>query len=188
VKTIHINGTDRSSMMTTIDITPPPHRRRDRDEPGMFARAEMWLDERGKWAWIAATVGGFVIFWPVGLGLAAYMIWSKRMFSKHNHDYTSWTASGQNGGVSWSACSGNHRDRSRQMYKNMRAAMRPSGNEAFDAYKTDMLRRLEEEQAAFEEFLGRLRAAKDKAEFDQFMADRANQNGGPADDGQDRAA
>jgi hypothetical protein len=34
------------------------------------------------------------------------------------------------------------------------------------------LRRLEEEQQEFAAFLDRLRFAKDKAEFDQFMAER----------------
>lgn len=52
-------------------------------------------------------------------------------------------------------------------------AMRPSGNRAFDAYKTETLRRLEEEQHQFESFLERLREAKDKTEFDQFMDERA---------------
>lgn len=52
-------------------------------------------------------------------------------------------------------------------------AMRSTGNSAFDAYKSDTLRRLEEEQDQFEAFLERLRDAKDKAEFDQFMDDRA---------------
>ena len=36
------------------------------------------------------------------------------------------------------------------------------------------LRRLEEEQREFREFLERLRHAKDKVEFDQFMAERRN--------------
>lgn len=53
------------------------------------------------------------------------------------------------------------------------AAMRSSGNTAFDAYKNETLRRLEEEQENFEAFLKRLRDAKDKAEFDQFMDERA---------------
>ncbi|MFW5655271.1 MAG: DUF2852 domain-containing protein, partial [Roseicyclus sp.] len=48
---------------------------------GWFYRAEAWLDARGKAAWIAAMVLGFVLFWPIGLALLAYMIWSKRMFS-----------------------------------------------------------------------------------------------------------
>ena len=110
---------------------------------GWFSRSERWLDDRGKGAWIAAMILGFVFFWPVGLALLFYMIWSKNMFK--------------------SGC----RTHSR------RHAFRSSGNSAFDAYKADTLRRLEEEQEAFQGFLNRLRDAKDKAEFDQFMADRA---------------
>jgi len=49
-----------------------------------------------------------------------------------------------------------------------------SGNRAFDEYRADTLRRLEEEQREFREFLNRLRFAKDKTEFDQFMAERRN--------------
>lgn len=48
-----------------------------------------------------------------------------------------------------------------------------SGNVAFDNYKAETLKRLQDEQDAFETFLDRLRAAKDKAEFDQFMEERA---------------
>ena len=118
------------------------------DRPlGWLARAESWLDARGKGAWIAAMVLGFIFFWPIGLALLAYMIWSKRMFSGN--------------------CAAT---RTRHSY---RAATKSSGNSAFDAYKQDTLRRLEEEQQQFEAFLQRLREAKDKAEFDQFMDDRA---------------
>ena len=112
---------------------------------GWFSRTESWLDARGKGAWIAAMVLGFIFFWPLGLALLAYMIWSKRMFSGKSCRRTA----------------------------NARTAFSTSGNSAFDAYKADMLRRLEDEQAAFEEFLQRLREAKDKSEFDDFMADRA---------------
>ena len=52
--------------------------------PSRLRRAEAWLDDKGKGAWIAAMILGFVFFWPVGLALLAYMIWSKRMFSRHN--------------------------------------------------------------------------------------------------------
>jgi len=113
---------------------------------GWFARSEAWLDSKGKGAWIAAMVLGFIFVWPVGLALLFYMIWSKRMFSRSCR-----TSSARHGF----------------------AAMRPSGNNAFDAYKADTLRRLEDEQNSFEDFLQRLRDAKDKAEFDQFMDDRA---------------
>ena len=122
---------------------------------GWFSRAEAWLDARGKGAWIAAMVLGFILFWPVGLALLAYMIWSKRMFSKscsrRNHDSQSW------------------QDR----HMSYRHGFASSGNTAFDAYKAETLRRLMSEQEAFEAFLERLRAAKDKSEFDQFMEERA---------------
>ena len=49
-----------------------------------------------------------------------------------------------------------------------------SGNHAFDEYRSDTLKRLEEEQREFREFLDRLRFAKDKTEFDAFMAERRN--------------
>ena len=117
--------------------------------PNWFARAEIWLDSKGKGAWIAAMVLGFIAFWPVGLALLAYMIWSKRMFNKSCSHRSSW--------------------------KSHRMSMSTStGNSAFDAYKADTLRRLEEEQSNFESFLTRLRDAKDKAEFDEFMNERAN--------------
>lgn len=50
---------------------------------------------------------------------------------------------------------------------------RSTGNRAFDDYREETLRRLEEEANEFQSFLQRLRHAKDKAEFDQFMAERA---------------
>jgi len=63
------------------------------------------------------------------------------------------------------------------------AEARSSGNASFDAYKADTLRRLEEEQVSFEGFLERLRSAKDKAEFDAFLDNRARRVSGEMDDG-----
>jgi Protein of unknown function (DUF2852) len=107
-------------------------------------RARDWLDERGRVAWIALTVIGFVLFWPIGLALLVYIFWSKRM-SCH----------------SWGR---NHRHR--------HGAMGRTGNTAFDAYREETLKRLEEERDSFVSFLEQLRAAKDRAEFDQFMSGR----------------
>lgn len=53
------------------------------------------------------------------------------------------------------------------------AQQRRSGNASFDAYRHDVLQRLEQEQDSFDNFLGRLRDAKDQTEFDKFMEDRA---------------
>ena len=47
-----------------------------------------------------------------------------------------------------------------------------SGNRAFDAYRAETLRRLEDEEKEFREFLNQLRFAKDKVEFDEFLANR----------------
>ncbi|MEL7466396.1 MAG: DUF2852 domain-containing protein [Pseudomonadota bacterium] len=115
-----------------------------------LGQAQDWLDERGKPAWIVAMVLGFIFVWPIGLAILFYMIWSGRMgCSKRN----------------WGR-------------KHARAGMGPTGNAAFDEYRDETLKRLEEEQSAFIDFLEKLRRAKDKAEFDQFMDDR----GRPIDD------
>jgi hypothetical protein len=58
-----------------------------------------------------------------------------------------------------------------------------SGNRAFDEYRMETLRRLEEEQTEFRDFLDRLRHAKDKEEFDQFMSQH-RQRPTPPQDGQ----
>ena len=50
--------------------------------------------------------------------------------------------------------------------------MGATGNTAFDTYREETLKRLEEERDAFVGFLTQLRAAKDRAEFDQFMTSR----------------
>lgn len=116
-------------------------------------RVEDWMDARGRWAWITAMVLGFILFWPVGLALVFYMTYAKK-----------WS----NSMMTSTACS-----RRRDGMMSRQAAFRSSGNTAFDAYKADTLRRLEDEQTAFESFMQRLRDAKDKQEFDAFMEDRA---------------
>ena len=132
--------------MTDATLHPPS--RDGYAQAGFLTRAEEWLDARGKGAWIAAMVLGLIFFWPLGLALLAYMIWSKRMFSRLR-SHARFAAR-----------------------RNAHTAFTSSGNSAFDAYKADTLRRLEDEQKSFEAFLDRLRDAKDKAEFDQFMAER----------------
>lgn len=134
-------------------------------------RIEGWLDARGRGAWIAAMVLGFVFVWPVGLFLVLYMTatnrWSKSMFGQscksRRHD-GSWGASRWDG-----------------------RGFAATGNSAFDAYRAETLRRLEEEQAAFESFLSRLREAKDKQEFDTFMEERARAAKGDTRDLPDQA-
>ena len=149
--------------MATIDIALENESPRSHSGRGWIGRADNWLDDRGKGAWIAAMVLGFIFFWPVGLALLAYMIWSKRMFGK--------------------SCA--YRNSMTRHRSHARAAFKSSGNSAFDSYKSETLRRLEEEQENFEAFLQRLRESKDKAEFDEFMEERARKARNAGRDGDD---
>jgi hypothetical protein len=113
------------------------------------------LNEMGKPAWIAMIILGFIVWWPLGLATLAYSIWSRRMGCGNIRSFN-WRQAGSYTGTPWHPS---------------------SGNRAFDEYRAETLRRLEDEQREFREFLERLRMAKDKAEFDQFMADRRNRPG-----------
>lgn len=117
------------------------------------------IDQHGKAAWIGLMVVSFILFWPIGLGLLAFLIWSGRMGCNKSAKFGSW----------WQP------ENSRRRYYQGRS----SGNSAFDDYREETLRRLEEEQKEFEGFLERLRKAKDKQEFDQFMAERRRQDDTP---------
>ena len=114
------------------------------------------LDELGKPAWIALTILGFMVWWPVGLATLAFIIGSGRMSCWKGGSVSHWYGAADQmrpAGTWWQPS-------------------RSSGNRAFDEYREETLRRLEEEQREFRDFLARLRMAKDKAEFDQFMAER----------------
>lgn len=113
------------------------------------------LDEWGMGAWIALMILGFIFWWPLGLATLAYLIWSGRMGCWRRGEVGRW-----HGG-----------ERMREAAQWWRQPP-SSGNRAFDEYRAETLRRLEEEQREFREFLDRLRFARDKTEFDQFMAER----------------
>lgn len=125
------------------------------------------LDDFGNPAWIALTVVGFLIWWPLGLVVLGYLAGSGRL--------SRWTGCGARG---WhNHTQSNHTQSNPCGWWSMRSTS--SGNRAFDEYRAETLRRLEEEQREFKEFLNRLRHAKDKAEFDQFMAERGRRPQGP---------
>ncbi len=48
-----------------------------------------------------------------------------------------------------------------------------SGSRAFDVYRAETLARLDEEEKAFAAFRERLRAARDRAEFDSYLSEGA---------------
>jgi hypothetical protein len=136
------------------------------------------LDDIGKPAWIGLTILSFMLWWPLGLVVLGFLIGSGRM--------ACWA---QGGGSRWQR----RMERMQQRMSRMQAAAErwgyggdrtraryATGNRAFDEYRAETLRRLEDEQREFMEFLDRLRHAKDKTEFDEFMAERRHRPEGPA--------
>ena len=126
------------------------------------------LDELGKPAWIVLMILGFWFWWPLGLATLAFIYGSGRMSCWNHHGMDRWQRK---------------MDRMQEKMDRVREKMGgsnwwgnppSSGNRAFDEYRMETLRRLEEEQKDFRHFLERLRHAKDKAEFDQFMTERRN--------------
>ncbi len=113
---------------------------------------------------VAATMHGFHHLLAGGSCPVLLAIWNRRLgrllFGGGPRRHALWLRMGRRPGRAWKhGLSRPHGGRS-------------SGNQAFDEYRAETLRRLEEEQAEFASFLDRLRFAKDKAEFDRFMAER----------------
>jgi hypothetical protein len=138
------------------------------------------LDELGKPAWIALMILGFMAWWPIGLLVLVFFLGtrgfgSRRMGCWHHQNSGEWHER-------WQAKMERMQDKMDRVRARMDRARGcdwwrsppSSGNRAFDEYRSETLKRLEEEQREFKEFLERLRFAKDRAEFDQFMSERRN--------------
>jgi Protein of unknown function (DUF2852) len=134
------------------------------------------LDDLGKPAWITLMILSFMAYWPAGLAVLAFLIWSGRMRAWKHGGCGRWQ------GGQWREQWQEARDRWRGTGRGTGWGGSSSGNHAFDEYRSETLRRLEEEQREFREFLDRLRQAKDKAEFDDFMAQRGRSNSNPNPD------
>lgn len=74
-------------------------------------------------------------------------------------------------------------DKAERKWHRARATFKSTGNAAFDEYREETLRRLEDEADEFQAFLKRLRAARDQAEFDQFMDERKKPGNAPGNGG-----
>jgi hypothetical protein len=133
---------------------------------------------------VILTILGFIIFWPLGVAMLVYVIWGDRIRRELADirarmrgvdlgvSFADFKSRGGFGGFGSSGFGG----------------FAPTGNSAFDEYRAATLRRLEEErrklaeeQRAFEEFLRSLRQARDKEEFDRFMAERTRRRDGQSD-------
>lgn len=110
-------------------------------------------------ATVALTVAGFMVFWPLGLAMLAYVLFGDR-FEGFKREANA-TVDG--------------------MFRSCRksSSYSATGNIAFDEWREKEIERLNEERrkldelrADFEEELRELRRAKDQEDFDRFMAKR----------------
>ncbi|MCK9551056.1 DUF2852 domain-containing protein [Aquamicrobium sp.] len=120
-------------------------------------------------AWTPATIAlmviGFMVFWPLGLAMLAYIIWGDRLegFKKDVNRATDGIFAGCRRGADKAQGWGRTR----------------TGNVAFDDWREKELSRLDEERrkldemlSEFDDYARELRRAKDQDEFDRFMANR----------------
>ena len=128
-------------------------------------------------AWTPVTIAmmiiGFMLFWPLGLAMLAYILWGDRL-DQFKSDINKAT------------------DRACCAFTKRNTSFRsngPTGNVAFDDWRESELKRLHEERlkldamrAEFDEYARELRRAKDEAEFKSFMANRSAQVDGETDE------
>ena len=151
-----------------------------RDWPVTLKKGDLHMTQTAliRPAWTPATIGlmvlGFIVFWPLGLAMLAYILWGDRLegwkgdVNRATDDLTR----------KWNRC-----NRSSGMSAR-------TGNVAFDDWRDAELKRIEEERRKldemrreFDDYLRELRRAKDQTEFDAFMAARARNMDAQAEDG-----
>lgn len=122
---------------------------------------------------IALMVLGFIIFWPIGLAVLGYILWGEKF-----------GGSAEKAQAYWNKGCGYMRS-NKKNFGGFDRNFSTSGNAAFDDYRSEQLKRLDEERArldaevdAFHEYMANLRKAKDREEFDRFMGDRGGNRQG----------
>jgi len=118
---------------------------------------------------IAMMVLGFMIFWPLGLAMLAYILWGDRLDELKSE---------VNRATDNVASSFNFGNTDRKGFTQPDGAS-ASGNAAFDDWREVEMARLEEERRKldemrheFDEYLRELRRAKDAEAFEKFMASK----------------
>ena len=109
---------------------------------------------------VAMAVAGFMVFWPLGLAMLAYIIFGDR-FEGFKREANATV------------------DGAFRSWGRGPRGFNATGNVAFDEWRDKEIERLNEERrkldelrADFEEELRELRRAKDQEDFDRFMAKR----------------
>lgn len=119
---------------------------------------------------IALMVLGFMFWWPIGLGILTYILWGEYFGGSADraerwvHRQKQWARD----------CRGRHEHRHHD-----RGFRNTSGNAAFDDYREEQLKRLDEERRKldedvreFHDYMRNLHKARDREEFDRFIRDR----------------
>lgn len=121
-------------------------------------------------ATIALTVVGFMVFWPLGLAMLAFILWGDRL-PAFRRDW--------NGNGPWAGKWGGFAPR--KGHRGFNRGFNATGNAAFDDWREKELTRLNEERRKldamrddFDAYARELRRAKDQEEFDRFMANRSS--------------
>jgi len=146
----------------------------DSGEPRAYSPSE-WERMR-RWGRSCATrwtlfelvtmVLGFMIFWPIGVAVFAYKMWQRKTGADDLQSFV--TAKWNEARAAWA------RPNSARGF-----SAGGSGNAAFDEWKAAELERLEAERRKLEDaarefadFLDNIRHAKDREEFERFMAEQ----------------
>jgi len=133
---------------------------------------------------VVLMILGFIWWWPLGLLILGYLIarhsyggW-RRPFYAGNGPMSDWDCHMDRWEERFDRKMGRMQEKMQRVRERMERygnrgawgfGSSSSGNRAFDDYRSETLKRFEDEQREFKEFLERLRFAKDRAEFDQFM-------------------
>lgn len=132
---------------------------------------------------IGAIVVGFIYWWPLAVAYVAWKIAGYPALSQMR-EYA------RNGSWSFGSSTGGSRfAKAYEAAKDHGLYRSGTGNFAFDEYRKSELDRLEarrralqEESRAFTEFVDELKRAKDREQFDAYMAKKRSEGGGPTID------
>ncbi|WP_036261208.1 DUF2852 domain-containing protein [Methylocapsa aurea] len=128
---------------------------------------------------ILAMVLGFIVYWPIGLGILVWKFWQKK--SGYEGDIITFGREKWENRSNWGwACGSGRWGAGAHPWRGFSS----TGNLAFDDWRAAELARLEEErqklvqaEREFAEFMENLRRARDREEFDRFMNERRSQQG-----------
>jgi hypothetical protein len=102
---------------------------------------------------VFAVILGFIVWWPLGMLAIGYILW----------------------GGSIDGLVDDLATEAKKWFNHAPKKQSSTGNAAFDAYKEQTLKQLEEEEASFAAYIQKLREARDRDEFERFLSERSGQ-------------